>query len=59
MRELVRICAIALVGAAERLDVVARMVIGDELQCIGDALHEIGLSDRRHDGKALYKALDW
>ena len=53
MRELVRICAIAsfaagrllaLVGAAQRADVVERVVVGDELQRVGDALDQVSRS---------------
>ena len=36
------------VGVAERLDVVERMVVGDVLQRVGDALDEVLLLDRRH-----------
>src|SRR6185295_16043849 len=36
--------------AAKRLDVVARVVVGDELQRIGDALHQVVLPDRGHGG---------
>jgi hypothetical protein len=35
------------------------MVVGNELQRIGDALHQIVLADRGHGGKMLYKAWDW
>ena len=56
MRELVRICAmasfaaaglLALVGAPEGADVVRGMVVGDELQRVGDALHQVVAPDRR------------
>ena len=58
MRELVRICAIAslrgrrlleLVGAAEVGDVVGRVVVGDVLQRVGDALDEVGFADQRRN----------
>src|SRR5688572_23953035 len=39
---------LALIGAAQRADVVRRVVVGDELQRVGDALHEVGPLDRRH-----------
>jgi hypothetical protein len=37
-----------LVGLAQRVDVVRRMVIGDVLQGVGDAVDEILLPDRFH-----------
>ena len=38
---------LGVVGRAERLDVVERVVVGDELQRVGDALDEVLLADRR------------
>jgi hypothetical protein len=37
-----------LVGSAQRLDVVHRMVVGDVLQGIGDAVDDVLLFDDRH-----------
>ena len=36
----------ALVSAPEVLDVVGRVVVGNELQGVGDALHEVGFTDQ-------------
>jgi hypothetical protein len=36
---------LALVGGAERLDVVERVVVADVLECVGDALDEVFLLD--------------
>ena len=33
------------VGAAKVLDVVGGVVVGDELQRVGDALNEVGIAD--------------
>ena len=58
MRELMRICAIAsfaagdcfaLVGVGRALDVVRRVVVGDVLQRVGDALNEVCLFDDGHE----------
>ncbi len=37
---------LARVGAAEVLDVVGGVVVGDELQGVSDALHEVGFTDQ-------------
>src|SRR6266704_834682 len=42
--------ALALVGAREVPDVVARMVVADVLERVGDALNEVFLPDRGHVG---------
>ena len=39
---------LGVVGLAKRLDVVRRVVVGDELQRVGDALDEVLLADRGH-----------
>ena len=39
---------LALVGARQRADVVGRVVVGDELQRVGDALDQVLLRDRGH-----------
>ena len=39
---------LALVGAAEVLDVIDRVVVRDELQRVGDALHEIRFTNGSH-----------
>jgi hypothetical protein len=49
---------LSLVRAAERADVVGRVVVGDELQRVGDALDEIRLLDGS-DGGYLYRLLIW
>ena len=49
---------LALVGSAERADVVRGVVVGDELQRVGDALDEIRLLDGG-DGGYLYRLLIW
>jgi hypothetical protein len=36
------------VGFAESLNVVERVVVGDELQCVGDAFDQIVLPYRGH-----------
>src|SRR5205823_14372155 len=41
---------LALVGAAERADVVGRVVVRGELQRVGDALDEVGAPDQGHGG---------
>jgi len=41
---------LALVGVAERADVVERMVVADVLEGVGDALDQVFLADRGHDG---------
>ena len=44
---------LALVRAAEVLDVVGGVVVGDELQRVGDALHEIGFTDHGAHGPGI------
>jgi hypothetical protein len=39
---------LALVGAAQRLDVVAGVIVGNKLQCIRDALHQVLAADDGH-----------
>jgi hypothetical protein len=49
---------LALVGTAERADIVGGVIVGDELQRVGDALDEIRLLDG-NDGGYLYRLLIW
>jgi hypothetical protein len=49
---------LALVGAAERAEIVGGVVVGDELERVGDALDEIRLLDGS-DGGYLYRLLIW
>jgi hypothetical protein len=49
---------LALVGAAERADIVDRVIVGDELQRVGNALNEIRLLEG-NDGGYLYRLLIW
>ena len=49
---------LALVGARQVLEIVRRVVIGNELQRIGDALHEIGFTDDGHGGLQLRQSVD-
>ena len=41
---------LALVGRMDGLDEVERMIIGDELQGVGDALDQVVLLDGGHEG---------
>ena len=36
------------IGASQRVDVIERVVVGDVLQRVGDALHQVFLPDRGH-----------
>ncbi len=46
---------LALVGAPEMRDVVGGMVVGDELQGVRDALHEVGFTDQRRNAVPLVR----
>jgi hypothetical protein len=50
--------ALALVCASKRAEVVGRVVVGDELQRVGNALNQIRLLDGS-DGGYLYRLLIW
>jgi hypothetical protein len=40
---------LAIMGSPERLDIVKRVVVADELECISNALDEIFLTNWAHD----------
>ena len=61
---------LALISAGERLQIIARVIVGDELQGVSDTLDEVGFFDRGHeigllrafkrrDGRWLYRVLIW
>jgi hypothetical protein len=44
-RVLRRRALFGLIGNAQRADIVHRVIVADELQCVGDALDQIGFAD--------------